>query len=146
VSPSSTPRSIVLSIYDVLLCTARYLGAKICGTETFYLGAMSPGADPHYVKMSLSLLGAKHKFSLKKRPNYKKLGFERLCLKFEQRPIRWSISKCAHYQSTTLQDSPFVWKYQIRYLHVFCNYIILYYSLHIISHLSLLISWSIFTL
>ena len=43
--------------YDARLCTARHLGAKICGAETFYLGVMSPGADPQSPKMSLNLPG-----------------------------------------------------------------------------------------
>ena len=48
---------------DALLCTARHLGAKICGAETCYFGAMSPGADLQGPKMSLNLPGTKHKFS-----------------------------------------------------------------------------------
>ena len=31
---------------DAMLCTARHIGAKICGAEMCYLGAMSPGIDP----------------------------------------------------------------------------------------------------
>jgi hypothetical protein len=31
---------------DALLCAVRHLGAKICGAEMCYLGAMSSGADP----------------------------------------------------------------------------------------------------
>jgi len=53
---------------------ARHLDAKICGAEMCYLGAMSPGADPQGPKMSLSLPGAKRKFSSKIGPNCKKSG------------------------------------------------------------------------
>ena len=40
---------------DALLCTARHLGAKICGAETCYLDAISPDTDAYSTKMSLRL-------------------------------------------------------------------------------------------
>jgi len=34
--------------------SVRHFGVKICGAETYYLGARTHGADPHDPKMSLS--------------------------------------------------------------------------------------------
>ena len=52
---------------DALLCTARHLGAKICGTEMCYLGDMSPDSEPQSPKMSLSLSGGPNINFIKKR-------------------------------------------------------------------------------